>query len=451
MVDNRTMEEMLQAPMEGYGDAIGGSGSLPSNTVANPRGEIKAITTRSDIPYEGPLIPPISSSLLKEVEREPKATKGNVQFTSSESIVHVHPSIAPISIPKPKVVPKRNLKHSIPYPSRLNKEKLQDKFDIQIHKFLQMFKKLHFNISLAEALALKPKYHKTLKDLLSGLESSMSLADLCASINLMPLSVWKKLSVPKLTPTRMTLELATRSIAYPIGIAEDVCMQVGKFPFPADFVVVDYDVDHHAPLILGRPFLRTDRALVDKLNHPSSGNTTPLSDSLPSLTPFETNDSLLEEFADELALLDPFPWEMKMTILILKLILEKLNIYNDDDDDLFDLTFDNDEWKKLLYGDSYKDINSEKAKDSKMKSLVVEDHIVKSNDLLPQLLDNDSTLLEESSNNASLSSSPFGNEDKVFNPCNTPKSGWQRNVEYPRALLHRSIAQDMRTTTNHVV
>ncbi|GKB90119.1 reverse transcriptase domain-containing protein, partial [Tanacetum coccineum] len=195
-----------------------------------------------------------------------------------------------------------------------------------------------------------------------GLKSYMDLADLGASINLMRLSVWKKLSLPELTPTRMTLELATRTVAYPAGIAEDICVQVGKFTFPADFVVVDYDANPRVPLILGRPFLRMTRALVDihreelilrdgdeklifhadstlkhphthgnesinminfiditcedrfpqmlklkKLNHPSSGSTTPLSDSLPSLTPFETSDSLLEEFADELALLEPFP------------------------------------------------------------------------------------------------------------------------------------------------
>ncbi|GKE12830.1 reverse transcriptase domain-containing protein [Tanacetum coccineum] len=95
------------------------------------------------------------------------------------------------------------------------------------------------------------------------LEKYMALADLGANINLMPLSVWKKLMLPKLVPTRMTLELANRSIAYPAGIAEDVFVQVGKFTFPVDFVVVDYDVDPCVPLILGRPFLRTARALVD--------------------------------------------------------------------------------------------------------------------------------------------------------------------------------------------
>ncbi|GJX05445.1 reverse transcriptase domain-containing protein [Tanacetum coccineum] len=90
-----------------------------------------------------------------------------------------------------------------------------------------------------------------------------ALADLGASINLMPLSIWKKLSLPELTPTRMTLELADRSITRPKGLAEDVFVKVGKFHFPADFVVVDFEADPRVPLILRRSFLRTGRALID--------------------------------------------------------------------------------------------------------------------------------------------------------------------------------------------
>ncbi|GJT12261.1 reverse transcriptase domain-containing protein [Tanacetum coccineum] len=96
-----------------------------------------------------------------------------------------------------------------------------------------------------------------------GMDECLALADLGASINLMPLSVWKKLSLPELTPTCMTLELADRSISQPIGIAEDVDVKVGKFQFPADFVVVDFDADPRVPLILGRSFLKTGRALID--------------------------------------------------------------------------------------------------------------------------------------------------------------------------------------------
>ncbi|GKF78525.1 reverse transcriptase domain-containing protein [Tanacetum coccineum] len=77
----------------------------------------------------------------------------------------------------------------------------------------------------------------------SGMDECLALADLGASINLMPLSVWKKLSLPELTPTCMTLELANRSISQPIGIAEDVSVKVGIFHFPADFIVVDFDAD----------------------------------------------------------------------------------------------------------------------------------------------------------------------------------------------------------------
>ncbi|GKD48419.1 reverse transcriptase domain-containing protein, partial [Tanacetum coccineum] len=90
-----------------------------------------------------------------------------------------------------------------------------------------------------------------------------ALADLGASINLMPLSVWRKLGSPKLISTQMTLELANRDICTLKGIARDVFVPVGKFTFPADFVIVDYESDPRVPLILGRPFLRTARALID--------------------------------------------------------------------------------------------------------------------------------------------------------------------------------------------
>nr|GEZ68941.1 reverse transcriptase domain-containing protein [Tanacetum cinerariifolium] len=90
-----------------------------------------------------------------------------------------------------------------------------------------------------------------------------ALADLGASINLMPLSIWKKLGLPELISTHMTLKLANRAICTPAGIARDVFVPVGKFTFPTDFVIVDYESDPRVSLILGRPFLRTARALID--------------------------------------------------------------------------------------------------------------------------------------------------------------------------------------------
>nr|GFB45422.1 reverse transcriptase domain-containing protein [Tanacetum cinerariifolium] len=96
-----------------------------------------------------------------------------------------------------------------------------------------------------------------------GMDVCHALTNLGASINLMPLFILKKLSLPELTPTRMTLELADRSITRPKGVAKDVFVKVGKFHFPVDFVVVDFEADPHVPLILGRSFLRTGHALID--------------------------------------------------------------------------------------------------------------------------------------------------------------------------------------------
>nr|GFB66312.1 hypothetical protein [Tanacetum cinerariifolium] len=109
------------------------------------------------------------------------------------------------------------------------------------------------NITLADDLILMPKYQKMIKALLSNKEKlelkCKALADLGASINLMPLSVWKK--------------LANRAICTPAGIARDVFIPVGKFTILADFFIVDYESDPRVSLILGRPFLRTARALID--------------------------------------------------------------------------------------------------------------------------------------------------------------------------------------------
>nr|GEV97931.1 putative ribonuclease H-like domain-containing protein [Tanacetum cinerariifolium] len=96
-----------------------------------------------------------------------------------------------------------------------------------------------------------------------GMAECLALADLSASINLMPFSVWKRLSLPDLTPTCMTLKLADHSISYPVGVAEDVYIKVGSFHFLADFVVVNFDADPRVPLILRRSFLKTERALID--------------------------------------------------------------------------------------------------------------------------------------------------------------------------------------------
>ncbi|GKB92179.1 reverse transcriptase domain-containing protein [Tanacetum coccineum] len=139
-------------------------------------------------------------------------------------------------------------------------------------KFLQIFQRLHFDLSFANALLHIPKFASTFKSLLTDKEKLFELTNTplnenCSAVLLKKLPKKlgdpKKISLPELTPTRMTLELANRSVAVSEGVAEYVFVKVGKFYFPADFVVVDYDVDPRVPLILGRPFLRTARALID--------------------------------------------------------------------------------------------------------------------------------------------------------------------------------------------
>nr|GFB83082.1 reverse transcriptase domain-containing protein [Tanacetum cinerariifolium] len=98
---------------------------------------------------------------------------------------------------------------------------------------------------------------------LPGMDECLALADLGASINLTPLSMWEALSLLELTLTCITLELADRSVSKPIGIAKDVSFKVGVFYFLADFVVVDFKLDPRVPLILRRCFLKTDRAWID--------------------------------------------------------------------------------------------------------------------------------------------------------------------------------------------
>ncbi|GKB31960.1 reverse transcriptase domain-containing protein, partial [Tanacetum coccineum] len=300
---------------------------------ANPRGDLKAITTRSSISYDGPPIPPSSSSLPKVVEREPEVTKDTV-LPSTENIQP--PAVQnQIRIDEPVVAPKP--KPTIPYPSRDNKQKLRKKDDKQALKFLEIFRKLHFELSFVDAVLHMPKFATMFKSLLNNKEKlfelatttslnengeCLALADLGASINLMPLSIWKKLSLPELTPTQMIHELADRSTTRPTGIAKDVFVKVGKFHFPTDFVVVDYVVDPRVPIILERPFLRTGRPLINVYGEEltlrqddeavtfkvvlrfsdssTSGNPTPsldpiLSTSSPSLTSFEEGDFILEE------------------------------------------------------------------------------------------------------------------------------------------------------------
>nr|GFC00767.1 reverse transcriptase domain-containing protein [Tanacetum cinerariifolium] len=244
------------------------SGTLLSNTIPNPKGEMKAITTRSGIAYDGPLIP-TKHSPKKVVKRETKKTTDKEQTNFQGSTAHIQPPVVPI--PEPDVL-KTLPKHNISFADALL---LMPKFASTIKsllankdKFFELAKiPLNENCSVMLLKKLLEKIGNPGKFLIPcdflGMDVCYALADLGASINLMPLSIWKNLSLPKLTPTRMTLELADQYITRPKGVVEDVFVKVGKFHFPTDFVVADFKVDPRVPLILGRSFLRTSHALID--------------------------------------------------------------------------------------------------------------------------------------------------------------------------------------------
>nr|GEZ86889.1 reverse transcriptase domain-containing protein [Tanacetum cinerariifolium] len=267
--------------------------------VIKPREDLKGTTTQSRIAYKGSTIP-ITSSPPKVVERKTEVRNDTVPPTNNGSTKDVQPSVVQVEtqIPssEPVVAPvvepveapvsalKPNPKPSIPYPSRLHDQKLHEKANDQMEKFFEIFQDLNFNISFVDALILIPKFSSTIKN---------------------------------------------RSISCPVRVAKDVFVKVGKFHFPTDFVVIDFDADPRLPLILERSFLKTERALIDvyegeltlrvsnkavtfNLDQTSrysanydaefyvSGNPTPCTEpivltSSPTLTPFGDSDFLLEE------------------------------------------------------------------------------------------------------------------------------------------------------------
>nr|GEU82110.1 reverse transcriptase domain-containing protein [Tanacetum cinerariifolium] len=228
--------------------------SQNSNTILNSKGEMKAITTRSGVAYEGPLIP----TPKKVVERETEETTDKEQTNFQGSTAHIQPQVVPILEPDvPKTLPKPN----IPYPLRLNDQKLREKATNQMEKFFQIFQDLHFDISFADALLLMPKFASTIKSLLANKNKLFELAKIPLNENCLTMLL-KKLP-EKLGDPEKFLIPSDRSITLPKGVAEDVFVKVWKFHFPIDFVVVDFEAGPRVPLILGRSFLRTGRALID--------------------------------------------------------------------------------------------------------------------------------------------------------------------------------------------
>ncbi|XP_073152736.1 uncharacterized protein [Henckelia pumila] len=254
-------------------------GTLPSDTETNPKEQVKSVELRSGKKLETKALEHEEKN--NEGEKDPSAGKSfdSTQSPTSKSNIVIPPS----------------------FPAALKKAKL----DSQFSKFLEVFKKLHINIPFVDALLQMPSYANFLKKILASkrkIEEHImvnltenysalvqnkilpklkdpgsfsipcmigdvvfhkALCDLCANINLMPFSVFRKLGMGEPKPTRVSLQLADRSIKYPHGIIEDVLVKVDKFIFPVDFVVLDMEEDLDMPLILGRPFLATGKALID--------------------------------------------------------------------------------------------------------------------------------------------------------------------------------------------
>ncbi|GJX37523.1 reverse transcriptase domain-containing protein [Tanacetum coccineum] len=268
--------------------ASGGSSNFNTDKIM---ARMDAMTLKMDARY-------------KELQNHAKKTKPNLDEDDIPIDDEDEESTPQPKTQNPKPVKETSLykpyKPKIPYPRRIRKEKME----AQYGKFIDMIRTVRINVPLIDVLAGMPNYRKFLKELISNKhkieqisatflsdESSAmiqnkvppklgdprsflipcnfnktfscnALADLGASINLMPYSLYAKLSLETLKPTKMSVRLADRSFQYPVGIAENMLVEVGKFTFPADFVILEMEEDSKVPLILGRPFLHTADAVI---------------------------------------------------------------------------------------------------------------------------------------------------------------------------------------------
>ncbi|GJW02842.1 hypothetical protein Tco_1561698 [Tanacetum coccineum] len=266
-----------------------GTGSLPSNTIANPKGELKAITTRSGLVLDGPSVPMPPPFINPEEDERAEETLTDPKL--AEYTIKVPPPLVQKAKPtslKNYVVHKRDPLHpNIPYPSRMHQEKQQEKDEVQIHKFWQMFKQLHINISLADALILIPKYQKMLKSLLSNKEKLLELANTplnenCSAVILKKLP--EKLGDPGkfLIPCGFS-ELKCKALADLVHITSSYSNE----PHQESINTIDvYNVSHEE---IGEDLFT--------INHPS-GNPTSLVSSHTNLTSPEVNDDIFDPEED---------------------------------------------------------------------------------------------------------------------------------------------------------
>nr|GEY78979.1 hypothetical protein [Tanacetum cinerariifolium] len=283
------LTDMVSKHLNSNISSSSGSGTLPGNTITNPKEDLKGITTRSGVAYQGPTIP----TQFKVVKQGTEVTKDQVQTPSSQSTAPVQPPVAqpetqtPVS--KPIVAP---VNVPIPYPSRRdierrpligNKEKLSEmaRTPINEHYSAVILNKLPRKLGDPSKFLIPCEF--------SGMDECLALADLGASINLMPLFVWEGLSLLELTPTCMTLELADRSVSNRSTGQALIDVHKGKLTLHIGNEAITYN------LIKLRVLGFSDVT--------ASGNPTPYDDPIvsttsPTLTPFGDSDFILFEEAD---------------------------------------------------------------------------------------------------------------------------------------------------------
>nr|GEW33857.1 hypothetical protein [Tanacetum cinerariifolium] len=373
--------QMMNFMQNLYNNKPSSSSSLLSNTIPNPKGEAKAIMTKSGMTYKEPPIPPPGVE-----EQDPIEETTDTELPSTEDI---QPPLVQVQVQEDKpveepsvIIPKA--KANLPYPSRLTKEKIREKDDNLAAKFMEIFRDLHFELSFTDALVHMPKFALMSKKLLnnknklieltktplnkncsavvlkklpeklgdparflipydfSEFDNCLALADLGASINLMPLSIWKKLKLPTLNDTNMVLELADRTISKPTGVDKNIFVKVGKFYFPADFVVLDFVADPHSfnkvDLIDATcdEYSQEVLGFSDFANEVSTPHFEPIvSNSSPTLTPFNESDFYLEEIEDYLndddsnsEEIKDSKFDMERDILILEALLNIVELKN---------------------------------------------------------------------------------------------------------------------------
>ncbi|XP_070029384.1 uncharacterized protein [Nicotiana sylvestris] len=263
--------------------------------------DVKQERARENIQAETFIPVPIELDESTILTVQPAQEENNIQQETKKVAEPVEKPVVEIVADKEKSQVIGKKRPPAPFPQRLAKHQKEE----QYKKFFEMPKQIQVNIPLIEALKEMSGYAKMMKDLMSrkfdfqdlatvtltqicsavvtrpvaeklsdpgsftipctigNFAFAKALCDLGVSINLMPLAIYKRLGIGRARPTSMLLQLADRTVKCPFGILDDVLIQVGKFVFPTDFVILDCKVDEDIPIILGRPFLATGRALID--------------------------------------------------------------------------------------------------------------------------------------------------------------------------------------------